>query len=101
MLCSVRDQAAALAEFRRVIKPGGELRFYEHVVASGGVGRALQRVADVTFWPRVAGGCHMSRDTAAAISAAGFVVQRLERFNFTPGPPVPPIPHILGVARRP
>jgi len=101
VLCSVPDQARALAEFRRVIRPGGELRFYEHVVAHRPLAAGLQRVADATFWPRVGGGCHLARDTAAAIEEAGFAIERSERFAFTPGPPIPPIPHILGVARRP
>jgi ubiquinone/menaquinone biosynthesis C-methylase UbiE len=101
VLCSVPDQARALAEFHRVIRPGGELRFYEHVVAHRPVASRLQRLADATFWPRVGGGCHLARDTGAAIEAAGFTVERSERFAFTPGAPIPPIPHILGVARRP
>ena len=101
VLCSVSDQAQALAEMRRVLKPDGELRFYEHVIAHGRLPARLQRIADATFWPRVAGGCHMARDTGAAIGRAGFTIERSERFPFTPGAPVPSIPHILGVARRP
>ena len=101
VLCSVPDQARALSEFRRVIRPGGELRFYEHVVADRSLAAGLQRVADATFWPHVGGGCHLARDTAAAIEAAGFTIERSERFAFTPGAPIPPLPHILGVARRP
>jgi ubiquinone/menaquinone biosynthesis C-methylase UbiE len=100
VLCSVPDQQRALAEFRRVIRLGGELRFYEHVVAERPLPAQLQRLADATFWPRVGGGCHLSRDTGAAIEQAGFAVERSERFSFTPGAPVPPLPHILGVARR-
>jgi ubiquinone/menaquinone biosynthesis C-methylase UbiE len=100
VLCSVPDQARALAEFWRVIRPGGELRFYEHVVAHRPLPAGLQRVADATFWPRVGGGCHLARDTGAAIAQAGFTIDRSERFAFTPGTPIPPIPHILGVARR-
>jgi ubiquinone/menaquinone biosynthesis C-methylase UbiE len=101
VLCSVPDQQRALGELRRVIRPGAELRFYEHVVAERPLWSRLQRVADATFWPRVGGGCHMARDTRTAIEEAGFAIETSERFNFTPGAPVPPIPHILGVARRP
>src|SRR5215211_6392452 len=100
VLCSVPNEARALAELRRVIRPGGELRFYEHVVARRAMAAGLQRVADATFWPHVGGGCHLARDTAAAIERAGFTIERSERFSFTPGAPIPPIPHILGVARR-
>jgi ubiquinone/menaquinone biosynthesis C-methylase UbiE len=67
VLCSVPDQARALAEFRRVICPGGELRYYEHVVAQRPIAAGLQRLADATFWPRVGGGCHVARDTAASL----------------------------------
>jgi hypothetical protein len=59
------------------------------------------RFADATFWPRIAGGCHMARDTGAAIEEAGFEIERIERFGFSPGALVPSTPHILGVARRP
>lgn len=99
VLCTVPDQATALVEIRRVLRPGGELRYYEHVVAHKPWAIRLQRLADATFWPRVAGGCHMARDTMASIDRAGFEAQWHERFPFTPGAPVPATPHILGVAR--
>ncbi len=100
VLCTVPDPQRALIELHRVIRPGGELRFYEHVVAQRRGAALLQRFADATIWPHLAGGCHMSRNTLSEIEAAGFSVERCERFTFTPGPPVPPVPHILGIARR-
>jgi SAM-dependent methyltransferase len=99
VLCSVSDHRRALAELRRVIRPRGELRFYEHVVARRPMPARLQRIADL-LWPHLAGGCHLSRDTGAAIARAGFDIQSCQRFAFTPGAPVPRIPHILGVATR-
>jgi ubiquinone/menaquinone biosynthesis C-methylase UbiE len=101
VLCTVPDQQQTLAEMFRAIRPGGELRFYEHVVSHSNTEARFQRLADATIWPRVAGGCHLSRDTTAGIEQAGFVIETCERFPFSPASYLPPDPHILGVARRP
>lgn len=101
VLCTVPDQRSALAELHRVIRPGGELRFYEHVVGHGKLESRFQRLADATLWPHVAGGCHMARDTTTGIEQAGFAIETCERFPFSPAPFLPPDPHILGIARRP
>jgi SAM-dependent methyltransferase len=100
VLCSVSDPARAMAELRRVVRPGGELRFNEHVASERRVRRALQRVADATVWPRLSGGCHLGRDTAASLEAAGFAIEHVERFGFRVAGPDPPKTHILGLARR-
>lgn len=89
-----------LAELKRVLRPGGELRFYEHVLSQKPGFARFQRAADATVWPLFAGGCHSARDTIAAIELAGFLVERCRRFDFRPTPLVAPAtPRILGVAR--
>ena len=99
VLCSVPDQPSSLSELRRVLHPGGELRFYEHVRPNNPRTAAVwQRLDDWNIWPRLAGGCHAARDTEAAIRAAGFEIERCRRFPFKGGPVT--APHILGVARR-
>ncbi|HEX4344028.1 MAG TPA: class I SAM-dependent methyltransferase [Solirubrobacteraceae bacterium] len=100
VLCSVADQPTVLAEIRRVLRSGGELRFYEHVVAHRRSTARVQRRLDSSgVWPRVSGGCHLARDTLAAIAASGLVVEQCSRFPSGPGPGGVPI--VRGIARRP
>lgn len=102
VLCSVTDVQAAIRELYRVVRPGGHLRFLEHVRADTHGLQRLQRLLDATVWPHVAGNCHTSRDTAGAIDAAGFTVTRIHRFRFPAGRlPLPTSPHVLGSALRP
>lgn len=99
VLCSVPDQAAALAEIVRVLRPGGELRFFEHVVSHQPLAAALQRgLDDSGVWPRLGGGCHLARDTATAIAASVLVIERLRRVPLGPGPVH--VPAVVGIARR-
>ena len=101
VLCSVPDQQHALSEIRRVLRPGGELRFYEHVVPRCQPKRLLLQVIDRSgIWPKIAGGCHPARGTTEAIMQAGFDVEEIERFGFAAQRFEPLIPHILGIARR-
>ncbi|TMK38252.1 MAG: class I SAM-dependent methyltransferase [Actinobacteria bacterium] len=99
VLCSVDDQGAALAEIQRVLRPSGELRFYEHV---RGHTRALIGAQHLItpVWSRLGGGCHINRDTETAIEQTGFTIGRIDRFVLAPslldrlgGD------HIMGVAR--
>lgn len=72
-LCSVQNQAASLAEARRVLRPGGRLIYVEHGKSpDNGAARWQGRIEPV--WKHIAGGCHLTRAVTQAISTAGFVV---------------------------
>jgi ubiquinone/menaquinone biosynthesis C-methylase UbiE len=98
VLCIVTDPDQALAEVRRVLRPGGTLRFYEHVRATD---PRLARWQDQLErpWGWLVGGCHPNRDTVAAITATSLQLVALDRFDLAAMPALAR-PHVLGVAER-
>jgi ubiquinone/menaquinone biosynthesis C-methylase UbiE len=98
VLCTVTDLDQALVEVRRVLRPGGSLRFYEHVRATDPrLARWQDRLERPWGW--LVGGCHPNRDTVAAITATGLQVVQLDRFDLQ-AMPLLARPHVLGVAQR-
>jgi SAM-dependent methyltransferase len=97
VLCTVPDPEAAVAEVRRILRPGGRFLFIEHVRARPGALRGLQRVVHRP-WRFVFEGCELDRDTASTLAAAGFDELEIDHFRLG-GLFVPIWPQISGTAR--
>jgi ubiquinone/menaquinone biosynthesis C-methylase UbiE len=76
VLCTVNDLNLSLRELYRVLKPEGTIRLFEHVRMEKGPGAPLQDFL-TPAWKRIAGGCHMNRNTLAAVENAGFKITRV------------------------
>lgn len=99
VLCSVPDAARALNEIKRVLRPGGAFVFLEHVAAELGSRRLRWQRRVTPLWSRVAGNCHLTRETEAEIVHSGLTLESATKEDMRGALPVIG-PTIRGVARR-
>jgi SAM-dependent methyltransferase len=101
VLCSVEQPDSVVRQLFSLLRPGGELRYFEHVASSGWRSR-LQRLADATVWPRLAGNCHTHRHTEQTIVGAGFRIEKAQRdWQLPPWVPMPSTEVAIGRAVKP
>jgi SAM-dependent methyltransferase len=101
VLCSVQNVDRSVAEIRRVLKPGGELRFYEHILSLRPRFARAQRAANL-IWPIFFGGCHLTRDPESAFVRGGLRIDHARHFDFLiNGRPNPSSPFVIGCASKP
>jgi SAM-dependent methyltransferase len=101
VLCSIDDPDTVLRQLFSLTRPGGELRYLEHMGSQGVRGR-LQKLADATVWPWLMGNCHTHRDTEASIVGAGFAVDSTRNEPAVPAWfPTPVSEYTIGRATKP
>jgi ubiquinone/menaquinone biosynthesis C-methylase UbiE len=98
VFCSVSSPPRALAQCRRILKPSGRLVFLEHVAAEGHPSRLALQHACQPIWKRVAGNCHLTRETHRLIESAGFELISYARESMGKALPILR-PSVRGVAR--
>ena len=101
VLCSIEEPDSVLRQLLSLLRPGGELRYLEHIAGTGARAR-LQKIADATVWPRLLGNCHTHRHTEEVIVGAGFRVQQARREWAIPAwVPLPGSEFAIGRAVKP
>ena len=100
-MCSVGEPVRALAEIRRVVKSGGEYRFFDHVRYENGFGAFVQDLLTPLHRRLLGAGCHLNRKTGNLVQEAGFSSTEIERLNPLPIFPMGVYrPHVKGIAKR-
>lgn len=96
-LCTIPDAAGALAEARRILKPGGQLLFCEHGLAPDAKVAKMQARIE-PLWKLLAGGCHLTRDTETMLADGGFTCEQIDHM-YLPGTPRFAGYNVWGIAR--